>query len=129
MNKQIGEPALYKITDAGEELILDGPAQEWGKFLRYNYLRFDFSSIREEGLYQVRYGESVSPVFRIAEDIYERGIWQPELEYFLPIQMCHMRVNEKYRVWHDLCHMDDARYGSCEPEPYRRIFFGPVYTY
>jgi len=31
------------------------------------------------------------------------------LEYFLPIQMCHMRVNEKYRVWHDLCHEDDAR--------------------
>ena len=60
-------------------------------------------------MYQVRYGESVSPVFRIAEDIYERGVWQPELEYFLPIQMCHMRVNEKYRVWHDLCHMDDAR--------------------
>lgn len=108
-DKQIGEPVLYKITDAGEELILDRPAQEWGKFLRYNYLRFDFSSIREEGLYQVRYGESVSPVFRIAEDIYERGVWQPELEYFLPIQMCHMRVNEKYRVWHDLCHMDDAR--------------------
>ena len=23
--------------------------------------------------------------------------------------MCHMRVNEKYRVWHDACHMDDAR--------------------
>ena len=108
-DKQIGEPVLYKITDAGGELILDRPAQEWGKFLRYNYLRFDFSSIREEGLYQVRYGESVSPVFRIAEDIYERGVWQPELEYFLPIQMCHMRVNEKYRVWHDLCHMDDAR--------------------
>jgi len=31
------------------------------------------------------------------------------LEYFLPVQMCHMRVNEKYRVWHDLCHHDDAR--------------------
>ncbi len=23
--------------------------------------------------------------------------------------MCHMRVNEKYRVWHDCCHMDDAQ--------------------
>lgn len=23
--------------------------------------------------------------------------------------MCHMRVNEKYRVWHDFCHLDDAR--------------------
>lgn len=103
------EPVLYRITDAGKEVVPGGPAQEWGKFLRYNYLRFDFSSVREEGLYQVRYGESASPVFRIAGDIYERGVWQPELEYFLPIQMCHMRVNEKYRVWHDLCHMDDAR--------------------
>lgn len=26
----------------------------------------------------------------------------------LPVQMCHMRVNEKYRVWHDHCHHDDA---------------------
>ena len=25
------------------------------------------------------------------------------------VQMCHMRVNEKYRVWHDFCHHDDAR--------------------
>ncbi len=24
------------------------------------------------------------------------------------MQMCHMRVNEKYRVWHGLCHHDDA---------------------
>ena len=22
--------------------------------------------------------------------------------------MCHMRVNEKYRVWHGICHLDDA---------------------
>ena len=35
--------------------------------------------------------------------IYARGVWQPVLEYFLPVQMCHMRVNEKYRVWHDCC--------------------------
>ncbi|MBE9492687.1 MAG: glycoside hydrolase family 9 protein, partial [Bacteroidetes bacterium] len=30
------------------------------------------------------------------------------LEYFLPVQMCHMRINDRYRVWHGLCHMDDA---------------------
>ena len=50
-----------------------------------------------------------SSIFRIAKDVYDRGVWQPVLEYFLPVQMCHMRVNEKYRVWHDLCHDDDAR--------------------
>jgi hypothetical protein len=36
-------------------------------------------------------------------------VWQPTLEYFLPIQMCHMRINDRYRVWHGSCHLDDAR--------------------
>lgn len=100
---------LVKITANGEEEILNREASEWGKFLRYQYLQFDFSEIKSEGLYKVCYGRSESCVFRIAEDIYDRGVWQPVLEYFLPVQMCHMRVNEKYRVWHDLCHDDDAR--------------------
>ncbi|KAA6343943.1 Endoglucanase D [termite gut metagenome] len=103
-------PALYKITSEGESRVaVNTNTQEWGQFLRYNYLRFDFSEIKEEGLYQVRYANAVSSIFRIAKDVYDRGAWQPVLEYFLPVQMCHMRVNEKYRVWHDLCHEDDAR--------------------
>ncbi len=102
-------PALYQITDKGEVLKTSAAGEEWGQFLRYNYVRFDFSDVQEEGLYQIRYGNSVSPIFRIAHDVYDRGVWQPVLEYFLPVQMCHMRINEKYRVWHDLCHMDDAR--------------------
>lgn len=57
----------------------------------------------------MRYGSSESSIFRIAHDVYDRGVWRPVLEYFLPVQMCHMRVNEKYRVWHGLCHNDDAR--------------------
>lgn len=100
---------LYKITDKGYEEVLSDAGQEWGLFLRYNYLKFDFSGVKDEGLYQVFYGKSSSSIFRIANDVYERGAWQPVLEYFLPVQMCHMRVNEKYRVWHDRCHMDDAR--------------------
>ena len=103
------KPVLFKITQTGEEQIFSTAGQEWGQFLRYNYLRFDFSDIREEGLYKVRYGSSESSIFRIADDVYDRGVWQPVLEYFLPVQMCHMRVNEKYRVWHGLCHDDDAR--------------------
>lgn len=103
------QPVLFKITDAGEVPVLALDGTEWGQFLRYNYLVFDFSGVRQSGVYQVRYGSSASSVFRIAKDVYARGVWQPVLEYFLPVQMCHMRVNEKYRVWHDRCHMDDAR--------------------
>lgn len=99
---------LIRIDAEGETVVKEVLPEEWGNFLRYKYLRHDFSDVREPGLYQVRYGSSVSSVFRIDEDVYDRGVWQPVLEYFLPVQMCHMRVNEKYRVWHDCCHMDDA---------------------
>jgi hypothetical protein len=102
-------PVLYRITESGEQTVHSAQGQEWGQFLRYDYLKFDFSDVKEEGLYRIHYGNSLSSVFRIASDVYERGVWQPVLEYFLPVQMCHMRVNEKYRVWHDLCHEDDAR--------------------
>ena len=100
---------LSRIDACGHVPVLEAEGKPWGRFLRYEYLTFDFSSITAPGLYQVRYGDSVSTVFRIGEDVYDRGVWQPVLEYFLPVQMCHMRVNEKYRVWHGLCHNDDAR--------------------
>lgn len=100
---------LVRIDGAGEQTVSSIQPTVWGKFLRYNYLIADFSAVQQPGLYQVRYGKACSSVFRIADDVYERGVWQPVLEYFLPVQMCHMRVSEKYRVWHDFCHMDDAR--------------------
>jgi len=102
-------PILYKITENGAQQVFSANGQDWGQFLRYNYVKFDFTSITEEGLYKVAYGTSESSIFRIASDVYDRGVWQPVLEYFLPVQMCHMRVNEKYRVWHGLCHNNDAR--------------------
>ena len=100
---------IWRIGRNGREEILTGAGTPWGKFLRYNCVCLDFSDITQTGLYQAGYGEAVSPVFRIAPDVFDRGVWQPVLEYFLPVQMCHMRVNEKYRVWHGRCHMDDAR--------------------
>lgn len=104
-----GEATLYRLGAAGMEPVCSAQAQVWGSFLRYRYLHFDFSHVRTPGMYQVCYGGSQSAIFRIGEDVYDRGVWQPVLEYFLPVQMCHMRVAEKYRVWHGLCHDDDAR--------------------
>ncbi|MBO5902521.1 MAG: glycoside hydrolase family 9 protein [Tidjanibacter sp.] len=100
---------LVRIDADGEKVIKTVTPTEWGTFLRYNYLKVDFTEVKEAGLYQIRYAGSTSPIFRIDKNIYDRGVWQPVLEYFLPVQMCHMRVAEKYRVWHDDCHMDDAQ--------------------
>ena len=103
-------PVLVSLNGDGKSTSVPvGKPVNWGTFLRYNYLKFDFTSVKKEGLYFIKYGNQQSQPFRIASDVYKRNVWQPTLEYFLPVQMCHMRVNEKYRVWHGLCHMDDAR--------------------
>ena len=107
-NRQ-GTAQVVRIGSDKEQVVKTVTPENWGKFLRYNYLKVDFSDVKEPGLYQIKYGDSASPIFRIDDNVYDRGVWQPVLEYFLPVQMCHMRVNEKYRVWHDACHMDDAR--------------------
>lgn len=99
---------LYRLGREGRTLIKTGTPETWGKFLRYNYATADFSDISEPGMYQLSYGECLTHPFKIAENVFERHAWQPTLEYYLPVQMCHMRVNEKYRVWHDYCHLDDA---------------------
>ena len=80
----------------------------WGRFLRYQYGIFDFTSVEEPGIYQIRYGNEISSPFKISPDVYAEGVWQPTLEIYFPVQMCHMRVRDRVRVWHGACHLDDA---------------------
>lgn len=104
-----GLVSLIKLSEDGNHrAIMSENPGIWGTFLRYNYVKFDFSDIEEEGVYQVVYSNKKSEPFQIKQDIFKRHVWQPTLEYYLPVQMCHMRINDRYRVWHDLCHMDDA---------------------
>lgn len=99
---------LYRFTENGKTLVRGGKPKAWGNFLRYHYLTFDFSDVTTPGMYVVSYRDKTSHAFKIGDDVFSRHAWQPTLEYFLPVQMCHMRVNEKYRVWHGLDHQDDA---------------------
>lgn len=88
--------------------VASGKPERWGEFLRYQYMRYDFSKVTEPGVYQLQYGAFTTAPFLISKDVFKRHVWQPTLESFLPVQMCHMRINDRYRVWHGLCHMDDA---------------------
>ncbi len=99
---------LYRATPAGLQAVFTRPATDWGRYLRYRYLQFDFSDVVEPGMYVIGYGAERSSAFPIDAHVFDRGVWQPTVEYFLPVQMCHMRVNDNYRVWHGLCHADDA---------------------
>jgi hypothetical protein len=99
---------LYRLTPEGPQEVKRGTPAEWGRFLRYGYRTWDFSDVTTPGMYQIAYRAQRSQPFKIGDDVFDRHAWQPTLEYFLPVQMCHMRVEEKYRVWHGLDHVDDA---------------------
>ncbi|HYD55000.1 MAG TPA: glycoside hydrolase family 9 protein [Gemmatimonadaceae bacterium] len=105
-----GQARLLRASEVGafEPVLAATPARWTGSFLRYGYRHFDFSTVTRPGVYVVEYRGRRTHPFRIADDVYRRDAWQPTLEYFLPVQMCHVRVEENYRVWHGLDHMDDA---------------------
>jgi hypothetical protein len=100
---------LERIDPAGQFHQAHAARPEpWGHFLRYDYTVFDFSSVQAPGMYRVGYGGQVTPPFKIGSDVYQSGVWQPTLETFLPVQMCHVEVRDRHQVWHGACHLDDA---------------------
>ncbi len=108
-SKKIEKASLMKITEDGKTSeILSGIPEEWGGFLRYKYAIFDFSSVKEPGLYMVTYGKIKSYPFSIKSDIFSKGVWQPTLEGYFPVQMCHVKVRDRSQIWHGACHLDDA---------------------
>jgi hypothetical protein len=100
---------LLRIERNGKTVpVLTAPVKPWGRWQRYRYAKFDFSSATAPGVYQISYAGRTTNPFRIAADAYER-IWQPSLDTYLAEQMDHMSVREQYRVWTGISHMDDAR--------------------
>lgn len=121
-----GAVVVKRIAEDGEfEEALSGKAAEWGRFLRYRYLQFDFTQVTKPGMYVVEYRNSQTQPFQISTDVYKRGVWQPVIEHFLPVQMCHMRVEEQYRVWHGACHLDDARMAPTDYNHFDGYLQGP----
>ncbi len=105
---KVAPATLYRLGADGRSQVVSAIPSNWGNFLRYRYVTFDFSKVQAPGVYEIGYGGKLSHPFRIDAGVYARHVWQPTLEYFLPVQMCHMLVREKYRIWHGLDHQDDA---------------------
>ena len=99
---------LFQVTADGKYVEkLKGNVKVWGRYLRYNYAKFDFSSVKDPGLYFIQYGDQKTNTFSIASNVYD-NIWHPTLDVWFPVQMDHMEVNEAYRVWHGAPFLDDA---------------------
>ena len=100
---------LRIAADGSTAAVLSKPAEHWGRWLRYDYDRFDFSAVRASGVYEIAYRGVTSAPFRIADDVYGPAVWTPSLDTYLPEQMDHVLVRDRYRVWHGPSHLDDAR--------------------
>lgn len=107
--KKLEKARLLKITGGKDKQeVMSAVPEKWGRFLCYDYAVFDFSNIKEPGIYMVTYGETKSNPFSIKSNIYSSGVWQPTLEAFFPVQMCHIKVRDRSQIWHGACHLDDA---------------------
>ncbi|WP_111642040.1 glycoside hydrolase family 9 protein [Marinimicrobium alkaliphilum] len=99
---------LMRVHSDGSRSVAHQAAPEsWGDYLRYRYYQYDFSEVREPGLYQLEYGDQTTKAFRIDPRVHE-DTWHLTLDVFFPVQMDHMKVREAYRVWHGASHLDDA---------------------
>lgn len=100
---------LLRVSDDGSfKQVFEGPVSAPAPWLRYVYAKFDFSSVRDPGLYVIEYAGQRSDVFPIAQNVYDKT-WQTTLDGFLAAQMDHVSVRDGYHVWHGVAHMDDAR--------------------
>lgn len=123
-----GSPGTVRLWRVGldgalaEALAAEPEAR--GRYLRYDYYAFDFSRVREPGVYLLEAGAVRTAPFRIASDVLAAA-WHPTLDVFFPVQMDHVLVNEAYRVWHGASHLDDARQAPVNHEHFDLYAQGP----
>jgi endoglucanase len=94
--------------DGSYKQVFEGsitPAMPW---LRYVYSKFDFTAVKDPGLYVIEYADQRTAPFPISKDAYA-NIWQDSLDHHIAEQMDHVSVREGYRVWHGASHLDDGR--------------------
>ncbi len=91
---------LWRIKDDGTtEKAYEGALTTWGPYYKYNYVKFDFTSVRQPGVYYIQYGDTKTNDFIIDKSVYAK-ITDATTDVWIPIHMNHMYVNEGYRVWH-----------------------------
>jgi len=104
----IEEMKLIRLDqDGNKKLIKSDIPIKWGPLFNYDYYLFDFTEVKASGQYFLVYGsQDVGPI-AISRDVYKEA-WQPTMDVFFPVQMCHVEVRQGEKVWHGACHLDDG---------------------
>ena len=97
---QNGSASLLRINPDGTTAeVYKSAVKAWGPYFKYNYVKFDFSTVREPGVYYIQYGNTKTNDFLIDEHVYDK-ITDATTDVWVPIHMNHMYVTEGYRTWH-----------------------------
>jgi hypothetical protein len=99
---------LRLMEDGAYKQVFEGPITPSTPWLRYVYSKFDFTPVKDPGLYVIEYADQRTAPFPIAKDAYAK-IWQDSLDHHIAEQMDHVSMREGYRVWHGASHLDDGR--------------------
>ena len=92
--------ALMRVNaDGTSSEAFRGPLTNWGPYFKYNYVKFDFTQVRQPGVYYIQYGQTRTNDFLIDEHVYDK-ITDATTDVWVPIHMNHMYVTEGYRTWH-----------------------------
>ncbi len=99
---------LRLMEDGSYKQVFEAPITPPTPWLRYVYSKFDFTAVKEPGLYVIQYADQRTAPFPVSKDAYA-NIWQDSLDHHIAAQMDHVSVREGYRMWHGASHLDDAR--------------------
>ncbi len=97
---QAGSASLLRLNADGTTTeVYKAEVKPWGPYYKYNYVKFDFTHVRESGVYCIQYGATRTNDFLIDEHVYDK-ITDATTDVWVPIHMNHMYVTEGYRTWH-----------------------------
>ena len=100
LDKPQASASIWRIAEDGsEKQVFTGKVTEWGPYYKYNYVKFDFSEVKDPGIYYIKYGDVKTGNFLIDDSVYDK-ITDATSDVWIPIHMNHMTVNEGYRIWH-----------------------------
>jgi len=103
LDKNYKVPAKASIIkfepDGTSKKVYSGKIDDWGDYYKYHYVRFDFTPVKEQGVYCIEFGKQRTGNFLISESVYD-NITDATSDVWIPIHMNHMTVNEGYRIWH-----------------------------
>ena len=99
-DKVQAKASVWKVAaDGSAKEAFSGPVKVWGEFYKYNYAKFDFSALKEPGVYFLKYGDVQTGNFIIDPSVYDK-ITVATSDVWIPVHMNHMAVHEAYRLWH-----------------------------